>query len=137
MLMRSAAALVLAVVATLVAACSSGESAPPPPPPAPAFDTISVEVTQAGRGTVVFYDFDHGSTLMADGPSATRQAVPTTPFHMEVSKPHGPRDVRVKTLTWPGSLPVSCTIRVNGQVVAAQTGATAGDSVDCAYVGTP
>jgi hypothetical protein len=126
-------------LATLVTAC--GGSAPAADAPAatkaPAFDTINIQVTQGGTGTAVVYDLEKGSTLMDSGSSSTRQGASKTPFSLEVSKPHGPRDIRVKVLTWPGASPVSCTIRINGQVVAADTGATTGDGVDCAYTGTP
>jgi hypothetical protein len=127
--------LALIPIAVLAAGCGTAATAAPAPPP-PAFDTISsIDVGGDTGSAVITYNVDSGSNL---DDNATRwQVAQHAPFHTEVSKPHGPRDVGVKAFRFGQGAGLTCTLRINGVVVAADQAPEAGTGARCSYVGTP
>jgi hypothetical protein len=133
---HSVAASALAVVlAAGTSACASSPTAVPAAPPPPAFDTIDLDVSGGANPAVITYDTDHGS----DPQSRTWQVVQTTPFHLELAKPHGAHDLKMTAMTmaFQGAPAFNCSVRINGQVVAAGEETEPGGGTTCVYNGTP
>ncbi len=117
--------LALWCAVVLVGACAA--------PAAPGFDVIDIDVSGGTSPVLIRYDLDNG--LAVD--STTWHLSLRTPFHTEATKPHGPRNVLVTAESdRPGGTFLYCTVRINGQVVAAGQ-ETPGDRASCAYTGTP
>lgn len=126
--------LVVAAALLALAGCGSQAAAAPAAAP-PTFDTITIDVTGSNPARII-YDLTHGS----DPNTRSWQVALTTPFHYDQTTPHGPHDIKVSATTevgHPVGPPFNCTVRVNGQIVAAAVETDPAIGAVCAWSGTP